>query len=787
MKITSLRYRTFLFLLIIFAILPTGCKSKSTSPGTSAAAQTDNIRPTVTSFSPTGTDVPTTVTTITATFSELMEHALLSTNTFIVIVDGKVVPGNITATDNLTIMETTATFNPTSGSLASGKTHAVSITTAVEDLAMNKMATSKTWSFTMGTIPDETLPTFAGISSATATSTTTISLSWNAATDDTTPPNQIRYEICQSTVLDECIVSPFPAASTTVTRFETSGGTTTLGLTGLIKNTTYHFVVRAKDLSNNIDTNPVQKSATTFGDPVPTGDGTLNIAAGQHALNPSIAVVGTIPYLVWEETTGTGLSNVHFRTFDGTNWTTPTAPINASGTSGRQPRVASDRATTPVAFLTYTECDSTGGNCKVFVQKDVGLGNWQDVPNVTPPVPLNIDTTKSATDSAIAFDSSNTPYVIWTELDGSGISQIFVKHFDGASWVSDPLAGTSLNVNSTEDGFNPAIAINGTTIKASWMECVSPNNCQLHIKEWNAGASPPAASDPNFQKVETFPSVPDDPSLAFNNGILYAAWHETGKFHVRREETTGTFKDIEDMGFVVDGSNNTLLFRDVGTTDKTATITPKTYKTGGALATEVKSALESANAGMDTYTVAFDPVTGKFTITNGVTGTTNTNTLDLLVENSGTTAEEILGFNASNITPIPVDGSVTSDFDAKAIKVSPSSNTTLARIPASTQGPYLAFAKVPSSSASPTINRPELFIRLWNNTNSTWTSVVDGTLNMTLANPNSTINASIGVSSTGSVFVAFVEEGICLDPSTPNNNCGDPSPTIPQLYVKQLK
>ncbi len=715
---------------------------------------------------------------ITATFSELMEHALLSTNTFIVIVDGTVIPGNITALDNPATNTTTVTFTPTSGSLDSGKTYAITITTAVEDLAMNKMFSNQAWAFTVGTLPDTTPPAFTGIVSATGTSTSTISLSWSAATDvgNVTPQNQIRYEICQSEILvppgtnaGECQAATFPAAGGTVTRLETTGGQTTLGVTGLKKNTTYDFVVRAKDLSNNISGNIEQRSATTFGDPIPASGGTLNIDLGRTASNPSITLVGTTPYLAWEESS----NNIYFKTFDGTNWNGSSTPINAAGKTGQQPRLASDGATTPTAYLTFTECDLLGDFCKVVVKKDVG--GWQTVGTA---LNLNIDQSKSATDSAIAFDSNNTPYVVWTEFETVNtveVRHIFVKHFDAATslWVQD--GATSLNVNPNQDGFNPSIAINGTSINVSWTECLFPTNCQIYVKKWLGSATPPSTSV-NLTGGTTG-TDPDDPSLSFNGGTLYAAWHETGQLHVRREETDGSFTDIENMGFVVNGSNNTLLFNDGAV--RTATITPSSYTTGDALAAGLKSALESANADTDTYTVSFNTTTKQFMITNDAT---NANPLTLLFGNVGTTAEEIIGFDSVDTAVIAVGGSITSDFDAQTLTVPLPSNTPLAGT-SSAQGPYLAFAKVPNF---PTSNRPELFVRLWDNTSSTWTSVVDGKLNMTTADPSPPINASIAVSSSGSVFVAWVEAGLCLDPSIPNN-CGITGSPIPQLYVKQLK
>ncbi len=112
---------------------------------------------------------------------------------------------------------------------------------------------------------------------------------------------------------------------------------------------------------------------------------------------------------------------------------------------------------------------------------------------------------------------------------------------------------------------------------------------------------------------------------------------------------------IVDAGFVVDSSNNTIVFSD-GTT-RTATLTAGTY-TGEALAAEIKRALEAANGGSDTYTVSWNATDRKFTITND---SGNANAIDILWEDAGTTAESLLGFTATDHPAIAVGGSATSD------------------------------------------------------------------------------------------------------------------------------
>ena len=81
---------------------------------------------------------------ITATFSEGMDPATISSTTFTVLQGATPVPGVVT------YVGTVATFNPTTDLAANTVVTAVTITTGVTDLATNALAANKTWSFTTG-------------------------------------------------------------------------------------------------------------------------------------------------------------------------------------------------------------------------------------------------------------------------------------------------------------------------------------------------------------------------------------------------------------------------------------------------------------------------------------------------------------------------------------------------------------------------------------------------------------------------------------------------------------
>jgi len=103
---------------------------------------------------------------------------------------------------------------------------------------------------------DTVPPVFSGLSDISSIAATSLTLVWPPATDNVTPQAGIQYLVYTATVQGgENFSSP---------SFTTTPGQTSFIVTGLNQNTPYYFVVRAKDESGNIDTNTVERSATTL-------------------------------------------------------------------------------------------------------------------------------------------------------------------------------------------------------------------------------------------------------------------------------------------------------------------------------------------------------------------------------------------------------------------------------------------------------------------------------------------------------------------------------------------
>lgn len=117
----------------------------------------------------------------------------------------------------------------------------------------------------------------------------------------------------------------------------------------------------------------------------------------------------------------------------------------------------------------------------------------------------------------------------------------------------------------------------------------------------------------------------------------------------------GVSASLINAGFSVTSSNSTIVFNDGAS--RTATLTPGTYS-GEALAIELKRALEAANGSSDTYAVSYDNTTNKFSIASSAN---NANATDLLWEDSGTTAADLLGFSATDHDVVAAGASTSGD------------------------------------------------------------------------------------------------------------------------------
>lgn len=217
---------------------------------------------------------------------------------------------------------------------------------------------------------DLTPPTFGGLSSATAVSTSQINLAWSAATDNVSSSSAIIYRICQSTVAGAC-VSNFTATYTS------AAGAETFSVTGLSAGMTYYFVVRATDGIGNQEMSEAVKSAQTTS--LPTIQG---VDAGSHH---TCAAISTGAVKCWGR-------NDFGQLGDG-GTTNSNSPVVVPSLNGTKVAAGGHRTSTPQSA--HTCALVSAGAAKCWGNNSSGqLGNLSTTSSNTP---VTVDSVSGAT------------------------------------------------------------------------------------------------------------------------------------------------------------------------------------------------------------------------------------------------------------------------------------------------------------------------------------------------------------------------------------------------------
>jgi len=265
------------------------------------------------------------------------------------------------------------------------------------------------------------------------------------------------------------------------------------------------------------------------------------------AYAPSVAVVGTQPYIAWYEGGGYGWGEVQ-RTFirssvfvahwDGSssNWVLDRDNAVSNGALNTAPDAA---ARTPrlavVAGVLHAAWIETRGDRNVIVVKRLTAGQWTQAGSdvSSPPVGAGV----IMIDVALA-DVAGVPYVAWTEFRRAGDSAsapLRVVALRGAAWTD---VGGPLNTAAGAFANQLALAASSGTLYVAWQERALNGNNQVHVKVWKdmkwsavggslnqdpdgggwSEAGPPLNVDPA--------GAADSPTLAASASTVSVVWVE---------------------------------------------------------------------------------------------------------------------------------------------------------------------------------------------------------------------------------------------------------------------
>jgi hypothetical protein len=204
-----------------------------------------------------------------------------------------------------------------------------------------------------------------------------------------------------------------------------------------------------------------------------------------------MAIVGGVPWISYYQSSNTGqTAQVYSSSWDGVStWNAGTIGLSGGGSLFQGQSQIIDVGGTPhVALL---EVDRT-----VYPQRTMArVSAWNGSAWAFKGSALNhsISSGETALSISIASDGVN-PAVAWNEYNhsqnGNGYNYdtnplVSVAQWNGSQWVA---LGSALNVNTANWAYDPSIAYLGGTFYVAWVERTQVGNNQLYVKAWNGSS-----------------------------------------------------------------------------------------------------------------------------------------------------------------------------------------------------------------------------------------------------------------------------------------------------------
>ena len=213
------------------------------------------------------------------------------------------------------------------------------------------------------------------------------------------------------------------------------------------------------------DTNPLVYVSTWNGSQWVGLGGSLNVSPAGWAYDSSIALLNGIPYVAWTERTQTGNAQLYVATWNGAQWTlVGSGSLNQGGSSGwaYHPTLAVDAPSNSL-YVAWVEQLALGQKAQVFVAKLVS-GNWSLLGSS-----LNQDSINgSAQRVSLAIAGGGKPVAAWGEVRLASFRQIYVKQWNGSSWVQLSATATSDSTAPNAPSGLTATTQSANEIDLSW-------------------------------------------------------------------------------------------------------------------------------------------------------------------------------------------------------------------------------------------------------------------------------------------------------------------------------
>ncbi|MCK5241730.1 hypothetical protein KAR34_04690 [bacterium] len=253
----------------------------------------------------------------------------------------------------------------------------------------------------------------------------------------------------------------------------------------------------------------------------------LNLNSNQGAGYSTIAVKNNTPYVTWSESNG-AVIHVYVKHYNNGVWVQDGGSLNVDPTQHAQSAKITIIDNTP--YVTWHESNDSWK--KIYVKRLNGM-SWELVGSGY----LNLDTNYIAISPSISSFQA-TPYVTWCERNAANRGQILVKYFIGSAWTQ--LGPGSLNVDSSQEAQLPDIVLVDATPYVAWCENTAAYSTQIYVKYYNGNTW--------IQEGGTLNIDPGgggwSPTIIANQLTPYVAWYEgNSKVYVKHLNGAGWVQD----------------------------------------------------------------------------------------------------------------------------------------------------------------------------------------------------------------------------------------------------
>jgi hypothetical protein len=173
-------------------------------------------------------------------------------------------------------------------------------------------------------------------------------------------------------------------------------------------------------------------------------------------------------FVTFREIDASNNRNVYVKRWTGTTWEALGGALDIleSNNFATNPDIAVQSNGNPI--VAWDENNTTDQN--IYVKRWTGSA-WEPLGGA-----LDVTLTNGAAIPKLVLDSSNNPFVVWSETE-TGVDKVYVKRWDGTAWVA---LGNALNINNANSGTSPQISIINNQPVVVWQES---NN--IYVKRWD--------------------------------------------------------------------------------------------------------------------------------------------------------------------------------------------------------------------------------------------------------------------------------------------------------------